>query len=220
MILVAGSADSVSTRFTSNLAAAGIAVLKVGDGGQALVAVGEHRPAAILLSADLPVVPASTVVTTARHFTSVPILLGVGAGEADTVGLALVAGATGLVHRPYAAEEVITALRRHQSDGDAGTRSLLTCGPVELDSLAYRVTVSGEEVALPLKEFELLRLLMMNADRVVPLTRICQVLWGERAECISANTVATHVARLRQHIGHDALRTIRGVGYRLTVAAP
>lgn len=218
MILVAGPEDSLSSRFTADLAEAGIAVLSVPDGGRALVAVGEHRPAAILLSADLPVVAPCVVVTTARHYTSVPILLGVGPGEADTVGLALVAGASGLVHRPYVPDEVIMSLRRHLSDSGADSRSLLTCGSIELDPLGYRVTVGGEEVALPLKEFELLRLLMMNADRVVSLTRICKVLWGERAESVSANTVATHVARLRQHIGHDALRTIRGVGYRLALA--
>jgi DNA-binding response OmpR family regulator len=217
MILLAGPEDSQPSRFTADLAEAGIAVLSVPDGAQALVAVGEHRPAAILLSADLPVVSPCIVVTTARQYTSVPILLGVGPGEAETVGLALVAGATGLVHRPYAADEVITSLRRHLHDTDADSRSLLTCGPIELDPLGYRVTVGGEEIALPLKEFELLRLLMMNADRVVPLTRICKVLWGERAESVAANTVATHVARLRQHIGHDVLRTIRGVGYRLAV---
>jgi DNA-binding response OmpR family regulator len=219
MILVAADEPSVPDRFGADLADAGIAVLRVLDGGMALVAIGEHQPDAIVLSADLPVVTPSTVVTTARSFTRVPILLGIGPGEAELVGGALVAGATGLVRRPYAADEVITSLRRHWSAVTAVDhhRSVLTCGPIELDPLAYRVTVSGEEVPLPLKEFELLRLLMMNADHVVPIARICSVVWGDRPAGISANTVATHVARLRHRIGSDSVRTVRGVGYRLAV---
>jgi DNA-binding response OmpR family regulator len=217
MILVAGDELSVPDHFSADLAGAGIAVLRVLDGANALVAIGEHQPDAIVLSADLAVVPPSTVVTAARHFTRVPILLGIGPGEADLVGVALVAGATGLVRRPYAAEEVLSSLRRHWSATDTVEhhRALLVCGTIELDPLAHRVVVGGKEVALPLKEFEILRLLMVNADHVVPLARICSVVWGERASSISANTVATHVARLRQHIGADLLRNVRGVGYRL-----
>jgi len=219
MILVADSDDAVTDRLVPTLERAGIATLHAGDGGAALLAIGAHRPTAILLGPELPLVPTSTVVATTRGFTRAPILLGCGPGQEHLVGEALIAGATGLIGRPYKAEEVVSSLRRHGLDREAIEHRIgrLRCGSLELDPLAYRVTFDGKQVRLPRKEFELLRLLMLNVDQVVPMSEIRGVVWSERPGGISANTVSTHVARLRQRIGHAALITVRGVGYRLDV---
>jgi len=92
-------------------------------------------------------------------------------------------------------------------------------GPIELDATAYSVRVDGERIAdLPLKEFELLRTLMLRAPGVVTDEELRAALWGGTAGWRSGNTIAMHVTRLRARLGDVAtIRRIRGRGYSLTL---
>ena len=176
---------------------------------------GALAPDAVLMSPLLDVVDALTVVRTIRGRDSLPILLGVGPGESGLVGPVLVAGATTAVTRPYDPAEVVRRLEAEVPRAES--RVHLSYGPLELDPCSYSVRLHGEELHdLPLKEFELLRLLMTYADRVVTPEQIRVALWSDATHAPSQNTVAVHVARLRARLGGAAvLRTIRGRGYRL-----
>jgi DNA-binding response OmpR family regulator len=92
-------------------------------------------------------------------------------------------------------------------------------GRIELDAASYRVLIDGERIAdLPLKEFELLRTLMLRAPDVVTDEELRRELWGVTARSPSSNTIAMHVARLRSRLGDAAtVRRIRGRGYALAV---
>ncbi|MGH3480940.1 MAG: response regulator transcription factor [Nocardioidaceae bacterium] len=216
VLLIADPDASPPSALSSELLASGLNCAWCADGAEALVQYGMLTPDAVLLAPSLDAVDASTVVRTIREHGATPILLGVGPGDADTAGPVLVAGATVAVARPYVAREIVHRLEAEIPD--VATRAQLSYGPLELDPRSYSVRLRGEELeALPLKEFELLRLLMMHADRVVATEQIRSALWGHSPHAPSSNSIAVHAARLRSRVGGPTvLRTIRGRGYRLT----
>lgn len=201
----------------SELHVAGLDTVWCRDGAQALVEFGARRPDAVLAAPGLEVVDTPTVVRTLRGAGCRTVLVGIGPGDLDLAGPALVAGATGVVARPYVATEIASRLEHEIHDLEQRVR--LVYGPLELDPWAYRVRVGGVVLdSLPLKEFELLRLLMAHADHVVTQEQIKAALWGEGATAPSSNAIAVHVGRLRHRLaGVAELRTVRGRGYRLTV---
>lgn len=217
LLLVADPDSLAGSEVDGGLRAAGLDTFWCRDGAEALVEFGRRHPDAVLLAPRLALVDTPTVVRALREAGSQPILVGAGSGDLDAVGPALVNGATGAVARPYDAGEV--AGRLGAVVHDVEQRFKVVYGPLELDPLAYRVRVDGVVWDnLPLKEFELLRLLMTHADRVVAVEQIRCALWGDKAAGPSSNAVNVHVGRLRQRLAGTAeLRTVRGLGYRLTV---
>jgi len=217
VLLIADPDGPGSGPLDDELHAAGLNTVWCRDGAEALVEFGRLRPDAVLVCARLEVVDTATVVRTMHEAASQPILVGIGPDDLDEVGKVLVAGATGAVSRPYDAAEI--AARLEPEIHDVEQRAKVVYGPLELDPWAYRVRV-GEVVweNLPLKEFELLRLLMAHADHVVTPEQIRCALWGDKAPGPTSNAVTVHVGRLRARLGGVAeLRTVRGRGYRLTV---
>jgi len=135
------------------------------------------------------------------------------------VGLEL--GADDYVTKPYSTRELLAriraVLRRQSDDGDLDD-SVLTAGPVRMDVDKHQVTVDGREIAMPLKEFELLELLLRNAGRVLTRGQLIDRVWG--ADYFGdTKTLDVHVKRIRSKIEPDPsnprmLVTVRGLGYR------
>ena len=198
------------------------------DGAHALYEVGRTDPDVVLLSATLPGLSTTAVIATLRRHSLVPIVVGIGAGETGLAGDAVAAGADHLVRRPYVDEELTALLaargrsraRARAEHGARGGHDVLSVGDLHLHPLSYSLTVAGVPVALPPREFELLRLLMRHADRVVTREQINGEVWGRQSAAAGGNTIAVHMARLRARLtpaGVD-LVTVRGVGYRLSGA--
>lgn len=189
------------------------------DGAEALWHAGRIRPVLVLLSASLPVVSAMDVaaVLTRHHEDVETVAVGVGVGEADRAGPVLAAGARHVVSRPYREVEVEPLLRTHRERAERAV-AVLAVGPLELNGPAFEVRAAGRPLPLTLREFELLRLLMLHAGDVLSLERIGREIWGARGETVSANTIAVHMRHLRRHLqGIAAIVAVRGVGYRLSV---
>ncbi len=199
----------------------GAALVVSRDGADALFQAGRCLPDLVLVSAYLPVAAAGDVVTVIRRHSDVHIAVGISAGEADRAAPALLAGASELLTRPYRLGELharlgsIFARAKERQDQEA----VLRLGLLELNSLAHEVRAAGRPLELTLMEFELLRYLMMHAERAVTHERIRQDVWGVRGSDASSNTIAVHIRRLRAQL-NDAVEliNIRGVGYRLTAA--
>jgi DNA-binding response OmpR family regulator len=151
---------------------------------------------------------------------SIPVAVAVGLGEADRVRALFDAGASRLISYPYLATEVSTLVSQHfpEAERRRAEQAVLAVDDVELNGPAFEVRVSGQIVALPLREFELLRFFMLHADQVVTEEQIRAAVWGSRGSAATAKTIALHVRRLRERIGDSVeLVRVRGVGYRLKV---
>jgi two-component system response regulator RegX3 len=144
-------------------------------------------------------------------------------GEVDkVVGLEL--GADDYVTKPYSARELVARIRavlRRRGEPDDLVPPTLEAGPVRMDVDRHVVSVGGEPVAMPLKEFELLELLLRNAGRVLTRGQLIDRVWG--SDYVGdTKTLDVHVKRLRAKLEPDPahpamLVTVRGLGYKLEV---
>ncbi|MCD9625596.1 response regulator [Rhabdothermincola salaria] len=230
-VLVVEDEDSFIDALTVGLAREGFKVSVARDGAEALDMFDDVKPDLVLLDVMLPKVSGLDVCRELRGRSSVPIIMVTAKGaEIDTV-VGLEVGADDYVTKPYRLRELVArmraVLRRLPSDGGAPDLSALTVdevlavGDVSLDHQRHEVTVRGEEVRLPLKEFELLALLLENAGRVLTRDTLIDRVWG--ADYVGdTKTLDVHVKRLRAKVEPDPANpvhivTIRGLGYKYEV---
>jgi two-component system, OmpR family, response regulator RegX3 len=175
----------------------------------------------VLLDLMLPGLSGTEVCRQLRARSSVPvIMLTAKDSEIDKV-VGLEIGADDYVTKPYSSRELLArvraVLRRGQESEDLSPATL-EAGPVRMDVDRHVVTVSGEHVSLPLKEFELLELLLRNTGRVLTRHQLIDRVWG--SDYVGdTKTLDVHVKRLRSKVETDPgaprhLVTVRGLGYK------
>ena len=194
------------------------------DGAEALDVFDAVRPDLVLLDVMLPKVNGIDVCRELRMKSRVPIIMVTAkATEIDAV-VGLEVGADDYVTKPYRLHELVARIRavlrrgRPMDDDDVGTDAALEVGDVRLDPDRHEVTVRGQAVDLPLKEFELLELLLTNAGRVLTRETLIDRVWGSHYMG-DTKTLDVHVKRLRSKIEDDPsaprrITTIRGLGYK------
>lgn len=195
------------------------------DGNEVLQVFESFRPHLVLLDVMLPGLPGTEVCRQIRQHSQTPIImLTAKNSEIDkVVGLEL--GADDYVTKPYLARELLarinSVLRRSQMSAATmweDADQLIEISGIRLDLSRHTVTVRGEEVDLPLKEFDLLEYLMSNAGHVLTRGQLLDRVWG--ADYYGdTKTLDVHIKRLRSRIEADPstprlITTIRGVGYR------
>jgi two-component system response regulator RegX3 len=196
------------------------------DGIEALERFPVVQPDLVLLDVMLPRASGIDVCRQLRQFTTVPIIMVTAKGsEIDTV-VGLEVGADDYVTKPYRIRELVARIRallRRASMDTTGeierpAARALRVGDVELDPDEHRVTVRDVEVNLPLKEFEVLHLLLANAGRVLTRETLIDRVWG--VDYVGdTKTLDVHIKRLRAKIEEDPTQprrivTIRGLGYK------
>lgn len=223
LILVVDDEESYRDALRVAFEREGFEVEVAADGEEALERFERARPALVLLDVMLPKISGIDVCREIRTRSRVPIIMVTARGsEIDTV-VGLEVGADDYVSKPFRLRELVArvraALRRvpASDDGDVGAE-VLEVGDVRVDTARHEVVVRGETVALPLKEFELLELLLANAGRVLTRDVLIDRIWGPNYFG-DTKTLDVHVKRLRAKIETDPgspvrLVTVRGVGYR------
>jgi two-component system response regulator RegX3 len=223
-ILVVEDEESFVDALTVGLRREGFRVRIARDGAEALEIFDLVRPDLVLLDVMLPRISGVDVCREIRTRSSVPIIMvSARTSEIDTV-VGLEVGADDYVSKPYRLRELVArmraALRRAPGPQAASpTRpGVLAVGDVRLDPERHEVFVRDEAVALPLKEFELLELLLDNAGRVLTRDTLIDRVWG--ADYVGdTKTLDVHVKRLRAKVEVDpsnprSIVTIRGLGYK------
>jgi two-component system response regulator RegX3 len=176
----------------------------------------------VLLDLMLPEMSGTEVCGELRRQSEVPIIMVTSRdSEIDKV-VSLETGADDCVTRPYAPRELVAriraVLRRHNPEAARTADASLAAGPVRLDVDRHAVTVNGTPVRLPLREFELLELLLHNAGRVLTRGQLIERVWG--VDYVGdTKTLDVHVRRLRAKVEPQPsaprhIVTIRGVGYK------
>ncbi|MGN6686147.1 MAG: response regulator [Actinomycetales bacterium] len=221
-ILIVEDEESFADPLSFLLSREGYEVAVAADGEQALAEFERFGPDLVLLDLMLPQLPGTEVLRRLRASSAVPvIMLTAKDGEIDKV-LGLELGADDYVTKPYSSRELIAriraVLRRHLDADDVDTR-VLTAGPIRMDIDRHVVSLDGQPLRLPLKEFELLAMFLRNAGRVLTRLQLIDRVWG--SDYVGdTKTLDVHVKRLRSKIEEDPgaptrLVTVRGLGYKL-----
>ena len=190
------------------------------DGGRAITATRDERPALIVLDLMLPEVDGLEVCKILRRdlaTSMIPIImLTAKAAEMDRV-IGLELGADDYVTKPFSPRELVLRIKKLLARVKASDEpvSQLRFDELEIDVPRHAVTISGQPLVLTATEFKLLELLARRRGRVQTRDRLLQDVWGYDNP-IESRTVDTHMRRLREKLGETArfLETIRGVGYR------
>ncbi len=230
-VLIVEDEESFIEALESGLSREGFKVTVARDGAEALDIFERVAPDLILLDVMLPKVSGIDVCREIRAKSSVPIIMVTAKGaEIDTV-VGLEVGADDYITKPYRLRELVARMRavlRRRSGGEpeptgavAPASDVVEIGDVRLDHERHEVTIRGEAVKLPLKEFELLALLLENAGRVLTRDILIDRVWG--SDYVGdTKTLDVHVKRLRSKVEADpadpqCIVTIRGLGYKFEV---
>jgi two-component system response regulator RegX3 len=220
-VLVVEDEESFSDALSYMLRREGFETVVAADGLGALAEFDRAGADIVLLDLMLPGLSGTEVCRSLRAKSSVPIIMLTAKDtEIDkVVGLEL--GADDYVTKPYSARELVARIRavlRRGTEAEAVGDTSLSAGPVRLDVDRHVVAVDGQPVALPLKEFDLLELLLRNAGRVLTRGQLIDRVWG--ADYVGdTKTLDVHVKRLRAKLEPDPanpryLLTVRGLGYK------
>ena len=137
-------------------------------------------------------------------------------GDTPSKVASLEAGADDYLVKPFSFEELLARVRARLRDARS-VRTRLTAGPLTLDLIAHQVQTESGRVLLAEREFLLLRELMSSAGDTVSKERLLETVWGYRFDP-GSNVVDVYVRRLRAKIGGEAIKTVRGEGYRIDAA--
>ena len=221
-VLVVEDEESFSDALSFMLRREGYEVGIATDGTEALAEFDRHGADLVLLDLMLPGISGTEVCRTLRQRSSVPIIMVTAKdGEVDkVVGLEL--GADDYVTKPFSSRELVARIRavlRRKGEPEDLLPSVIEVGPIRVDVDRHVVVVRGETVAMPLKEFDLLEILMRNAGRVLTRSQLIDRVWG--SDYVGdTKTLDVHVKRLRAKIEEDPsspviLQTVRGLGYKV-----
>jgi two-component system response regulator RegX3 len=197
------------------------------DGGAALDVFARAGADLVLLDLMLPVVAGTEVARRIRTTSTVPIIMLTAKDSEVDIVVGLELGADDYVTKPYSSRELLARIRavlRRRVEQDAGTGDQLASGPVRMDVGRHAVFIRGSETSMPLKEFELLELLLRNAGRVLTRSQLIDRIWGSDYFG-DTKTLDVHVKRIRGRIEDDPaeprlLQTVRGMGYRFEDLPP
>ncbi len=223
-VLIVEDEESFVEALVVGLKREGFLVKVARDGAEALDVFDVVRPDLVLLDVMLPKVSGIDVCRELRGKSRVPIIMVTAKGSEIDAVVGLEVGADDYVAKPFRLRELVArvraAIRRgHTSEAPEVEREdVVEVGDVLVVVARHEVTVRGELVALPLKEFELLELLMLNAGRVLTRDVLIDRIWGPNYFG-DTKTLDVHIKRLRAKVEDDPasparIVTVRGVGYR------
>ena len=221
-ILIVEDEDSVLDPLELLLSKEGFSIETARNGREGLDKFWKVSPDLVLLDIMLPEVSGTEVCRQIRAKSNLPIIMLTAKDtEVDkVVGLEL--GADDYIVKPYSKAELVArikaVLRRGLSEHTSADGGVITAGPVTIDVDRHAVSIGGENISLPLKEFELLEFLVRNSGRVLTRTQLIDRVWGSDYFG-DTKTLDVHVKRLRAKIEKDPanptyIQTIRGLGYK------
>lgn len=221
-ILIAEDEKPIAESLAYCLQKEGFETFLAHDGKEALNSFKEVDPDLVLLDLMLPVINGQEVCKTIRKHSNIPIImLTAKDGELDKI-VGLEIGADDYITKPFSMSELIArinaVLRRSNDKPDT-----IVVGPFDFNKDKHEIKFNGKILDLPLKQFNILKTLLLNKDKVVAREDLLKMVWGEDFFG-DEKTLDVHIRRLRQKIEKDSthpeyLKTIRGVGYRLVASS-
>jgi two-component system response regulator RegX3 len=220
-ILIVEDEPSLSDPLSFLLQREGYETEIAGDGRAALTVFDRAGADLVLLDLMLPGLPGTEVCKELRARSSVPIIMLTAKDSEVDIVVGLELGADDYVTKPYSSRELLARIRavlRRRIELEGDDEGVVEVGSVRMDVERHSVAVDGREVNMPLKEFELLELLLRNAGRVLTRGQLIDRVWGSDYFG-DTKTLDVHIKRIRSKIEQnpsepERLVTVRGLGYR------
>ena len=181
---------------------------------QGLIEAGLRKPDLLILDLGLPDGNGIDLIRDLRGWSDVPVLILSARSQENEKIAALDAGADDYLTKPFELAELAARVRAISRRAVGQSHAVLRAGPIEVDVTARTVRVDGSEADLTAREYALLETLIRRPGRIVSQETLHQLLYGFDAD-VESNTIKVHVSSLRRKLGHDAIETVRGMGYRM-----
>ena len=193
----------------------GYTVRAVEDGKSALDAAESFRPDVALLDGGLPGISGAELASRLRMAGDLPIVFVTGADSAEAVHRGFRVGADDYITKPFDAEELSWRVKAVLRRSGRAVQRVWTCGDMTVDDATRSVTRADQPVALTATEFKMLRVLIRNAERIVPKEQLLAEVWANQAD---NHLLEVHMSSLRRKLeahGPRMIRTVRATGYLL-----
>ena len=224
-ILICDDEQDIVSALKIYLEAEGYRTFAAANGKEALELLDREDIHLVLLDIMMPVLDGVSALSRLREFSNVPVILLTAKSEDTDKVLGLNIGADDYITKPFNPVELLarvrSQLRRYlQLGGGAVRESVLSIGPISLDDGSKAVTLDGEPVNLTPREYEILKLLMQNPDRVFHPRDLYRKVWNEEPYG-AESTVAVHIRHLREKLEIDPaspryIRAVWGQGYKIS----
>ena len=230
LVLVVEDDEETRAALSRELTTRGYRIVEASDGHSAMLRWESGRPDVVLLDLGLPDIDGLEIVRRIRRDATTPIVILSGRYEEREKVEALERGADDYVTKPFGVDELNARLRvalRHAAGPTADQAGRIVIGPLDFDGARHQVRVGGQAVELTPREFEILRVLLSNAGRLVTKGRLLRAVWGEAYQG-EDSYVYVHVSQLRRKLAaadpggdlRDLIVTEPGVGYRVRELDP
>ena len=221
-ILIVEDDETIAAFLIAVLEANGFDTIRASLGREAVTLISSHCPDLVLLDLSLPDMDGMEILAGLRKWSTLPVIVVSARGRERDKVIALDMGADDYLSKPFGIMELVSRVkalirRAEQNEGSKGQDSqIIEFRDIRMDDSSRKVTISGEEIELTYKEYELLKYLMLNANIVMARDRLLSEVWGFDYEGES-RTVDMHIKTLRQKLGDAGkyIKTIRSVGYMI-----
>ncbi|MGA1379730.1 MAG: response regulator [Chitinophagaceae bacterium] len=215
-VLIADDEPDIREILEYNLAAEGFEVVVAKEGDDALDKAKKSKPDLILLDVMMPKKSGVEVCRLLRlqpAFAETLIVMLTALGDDGSVIKGLETGADDYIAKPVSPKVLISRLNALWRRQIKATGGIVIAGPLSINPEQYNVTLSGQSIILAKKEFELLLLLAQKPGRVFLRNEILNQIWGHEV-IVGDRTIDVHIRKIRQKLGIDCIKTIKGVGYK------
>ena len=202
-----------------NLSSAGYQVITANNGAEAVKKAKKQKPQLIILDVMMPEMDG---IEACEHIRNIPelndtIITFLTARNEDYSQVAgFYAGADDYIAKPIKPKVLVSkvkALLRRLKEDEVSSNNIVKIGDLTIDRDAYKIILRGKELILPRKEFELLSLLASKSGKVFKRDEILDKVWGNEV-VVGGRTIDVHIRKLREKIGDESFKTVKGVGYK------
>jgi two-component system, OmpR family, copper resistance phosphate regulon response regulator CusR len=214
-ILIAEDEERIASFIEKGLNASGYATQVVGDGREALTRARSGRFDLLILDLGLPGLDGLEVLQTLRgEAATIPVVILTARDTTSEVVAGLEGGADDYVTKPFRFEELLARVRIRLRGEVRSDPTVLRAAGAELDLRTRKATVGGQEVELSAREFALAEMFFRHPGQVLSREQLLSSVWGYDFDP-GSNVVDVYVGYLRKKLGHERIKAVRGMGYRL-----